>query len=323
MEAILARRFSPFNFFVVPGFPNVVPIVDQWVDIFPIFREHRDDNPAEHLHDFHELMHQWEIHHEVVLMKMFMFSLDEDSHEWYRSFPPGSISSLREFHASFNTQCQKLYSSELINHSCCEEYRDGVQDIVHSCESCENEGYTSEELMEMVKSFSARIEGLEANFSCFSYQENAKDILVLETDVIGILAYDEEVMSDTDQEQTNFDRCPSEDDEEKIFSMVFVYSDCETNPGESHEGEKGEPHLSAILASRFSPFNFSAIVGYPHPILNRDEWDDYLPRFRGSKHDNLGKHLLKFHVCMLEHDFFHKDVWIKMFGFYLEEDALG
>jgi hypothetical protein len=50
--------------------------------------------------------------------------------------------------------------------------------------------------------------------------------------------------------------------------------------------------------------------------------DDYLSRFRGSKHDDPGKHLLKFHVCMLEHDFFHKDVWIKMFGFSLEEDAL-
>jgi hypothetical protein len=84
-------------------------------------------------------------------MNMFMFSLDEDAREWYRSLPPASISSPRDFHATFNTQCQKFYSYELIRHSCCEEYRDGVQDIVRSCESCENEGYTSEELMELVK----------------------------------------------------------------------------------------------------------------------------------------------------------------------------
>jgi hypothetical protein len=309
MDKILARRFAPFNFSVVPGFPNVVPIVDQWVDFLPIFREHRDDNPAEHLREFHELMHQWEIHHEDVLMKMFMFSLDGDAREWYRSLPPASISSLREFHAAFNTQCQKFYSSELIHHSCCEEYRDGVQDIVRSCESCENERYTSEELMELVKYFSARIEGLEADFACRSYEENVEDIPVLEMDVLGSPAYDEEVMSDTDQE------------EEQSFSMIPVYSDCETDPGESQEGEKEEPHLSSILAQSFSPFNFSAISGYPHLVPAINEWDDYLPRFRGSKHDEPGKHLFNFHVCMLEHDFVHEDVLIKMFKFSLEGDA--
>jgi hypothetical protein len=68
--------------------------MDEWGDYFPIFRERKEDNPAQHIHEFHELMHQWEIHHEDVLMKIFMFSLDEDSHEWYLSFPPTSISSL-------------------------------------------------------------------------------------------------------------------------------------------------------------------------------------------------------------------------------------
>jgi hypothetical protein len=38
MEKILARRSSPFNFFFVPGFPNVVPTVDEWGDYLPIFR---------------------------------------------------------------------------------------------------------------------------------------------------------------------------------------------------------------------------------------------------------------------------------------------
>jgi hypothetical protein len=79
--------------------------------------------------------------------------------------------------------------------------------------------------------------------------------------------------------------------------------------------------MEAILAKRFSPFNFSAIVGYPHPVPAINEWDDYLPRFRGSKHEHPGDHLLKFHICMLEHGFFHEDVWIKMFKFSLEEDA--
>jgi hypothetical protein len=57
MDKILAQRFAPFNFSIVPGFLNVVPIVDEWGDYFPIFKRHRDDNPVEHLREFHELMH--------------------------------------------------------------------------------------------------------------------------------------------------------------------------------------------------------------------------------------------------------------------------
>jgi hypothetical protein len=203
MEAILARRFAPFNFSVVSGFPNVVPTMDEWGDFLPIFREHKEDNPAQHLREFHELMHQWEIHHEDVLMKMFVFSLDGDAREWYRSLPPASISSLEEFHAAFNKHCQRYYSSELICHNCCEEYRDGVRDIVvleSYEERCEDEGHPPEELMELVKSLSARMEKLEADRACCSYEE-AEDIPVLETDVLGSPTYDEEVISDTDQEE--------------------------------------------------------------------------------------------------------------------------
>jgi hypothetical protein len=109
MEAILAQRFSPLNFSVVPRFPNVVPTIDEWGDFFPEFREHRDDNPAEHLFEFHELMHQWGIHHEDVLMKMFMYSLEGYAHEWYRSLPPTSISSLERFHAAFSKHCKSFF----------------------------------------------------------------------------------------------------------------------------------------------------------------------------------------------------------------------
>jgi hypothetical protein len=95
MESILAQRFSPLNFFVVPSFPNVVPTIDEWGDYLPRFRKDKDDNLADHLLEFHEVMHQLGIHHEDVLMNMFMYSLEGDYREWYRSFPPASISSLK------------------------------------------------------------------------------------------------------------------------------------------------------------------------------------------------------------------------------------
>jgi hypothetical protein len=44
MEEILARRFAPFNFSAIPGFPNVVPSLDEWGDYLPRFREREEDN---------------------------------------------------------------------------------------------------------------------------------------------------------------------------------------------------------------------------------------------------------------------------------------
>jgi hypothetical protein len=57
MEKILARRFAPFNFAAIPGFPNVVPSLDEWGDYLPIFGKGEEDNLAQHLSEFHELMH--------------------------------------------------------------------------------------------------------------------------------------------------------------------------------------------------------------------------------------------------------------------------
>jgi hypothetical protein len=189
MDKILARRFAPFNFSVVPGFPNVVPTVDEWGDYFPIFRGHVEDNPAQHLHEFHELMHQWDIHHEDVLLKMFMFSLAGDAHEWYHSLPPASISSLREFHAAFSRHCQRHYSSELICHNCCEEYEGHDQDVVVSYESCKDEDHEEEdalgELTELVEYLSAEIEELKADHDCCLFEENTEDFPVLEVVVLG------------------------------------------------------------------------------------------------------------------------------------------
>jgi hypothetical protein len=85
-------------------------------------------------------MHQWEIHHEDVLMKIFMFSLVEDARQWYHSLPPASISSLGEFHATFNRHCQRYYSFELICHNCCKECDGHDQDMAVSNESYEDEG---------------------------------------------------------------------------------------------------------------------------------------------------------------------------------------
>ena len=61
MEDILARRFAPFNFSNIPGFPNPVPIMDVWGDCLPRFRESKEDNHLDHLIRFHQYMVQLNI----------------------------------------------------------------------------------------------------------------------------------------------------------------------------------------------------------------------------------------------------------------------
>jgi len=45
--------------------------------------------------------------------------------------------------------------------------------------------------------------------------------------------------------------------------------------------------MEAILASRFSPLNFSAIYGFPNLVPHLSEWGDLLPIFREEKDDDL------------------------------------
>jgi hypothetical protein len=78
-------------------------------------------------------------------MNIFMLSIEGDAREWYQPLPLASIPSLEQFHVAFNMHGQKFYSSELICHSCCEEYKYCVQDIADSYKGCEDEEYSLDE----------------------------------------------------------------------------------------------------------------------------------------------------------------------------------
>jgi hypothetical protein len=131
MEAILAWRFAPLNFSVVPSFPNLVPPPSEWMDYLPVFKEEKEDNPAQHLVTFHQCMDQLGILHEDVLMKMFMYSLKGDAREWYFSLPASSICSLRDFHVAFNKHCKRYFPHELLLEDCCEKYESRAQRTIY------------------------------------------------------------------------------------------------------------------------------------------------------------------------------------------------
>jgi hypothetical protein len=129
------------------------------------------------------------IHHEDVLLKMFMYSLAGDAHEWYHSLPPSSISSLGGFHAAFNRHCQRYYSSEFFCYNCCEGYEGHDQDLVDYDRACEDEDEEGDdalsELMELVKSLSAEIDELKVDHDRCLFEEDAEDFPALGEDVLG------------------------------------------------------------------------------------------------------------------------------------------
>jgi hypothetical protein len=57
MEKILAQRFAFCDFSQIVGFPNALPVRDQWEDFLPEFHATSWEEPTEHLLDFHEAIH--------------------------------------------------------------------------------------------------------------------------------------------------------------------------------------------------------------------------------------------------------------------------
>ena len=118
--ARIAARFAPLDFANVCGFPNTLPDIKVWGDILPKFGEDEDDNPGQHLFEFHKLMQELNVHHEDVLMKLFMFTLGKDARLWYKSLPHSSIPSLKCFHTLFHQHCKRMYSAEILFEDCCD-----------------------------------------------------------------------------------------------------------------------------------------------------------------------------------------------------------
>ena len=94
--AQIGAKFAPLDFTNVYGFSNTIPDIKIWEDVLPKFREYVDDNPAQHLFEFHKLMDELNIHHEDVLIELFMFSLERDARLCVEEKSPcGQVDSLK------------------------------------------------------------------------------------------------------------------------------------------------------------------------------------------------------------------------------------
>jgi hypothetical protein len=100
--AQIVARFAPLEFTNFYGFPNIVLDIKVWEDVLPKFGEYADDNLAQHLFKLCKLMDELNIHHEDVLMKLFIFSFERYTRLWYKFLPHSIIPSLKNLHILFH-----------------------------------------------------------------------------------------------------------------------------------------------------------------------------------------------------------------------------
>jgi hypothetical protein len=122
MDKILAQRFAFCDFSKIVGFSNPLPSRDEWEISLRKFQGEEWEVPVEHLLNFHVFIHRLHIVHEDVQIKLFKYSLQGIGHDWCRSLPIASISSLTSFHATFISFCKVYFSVEYLYENCCDEF---------------------------------------------------------------------------------------------------------------------------------------------------------------------------------------------------------
>lgn len=71
-----SKRYRSINFYGIDGYPNVIP--PKIRDKLPKFNGTKCESTNKHLQEFKNLMDDYEVHHEVIIMRLFVQSLKGD-----------------------------------------------------------------------------------------------------------------------------------------------------------------------------------------------------------------------------------------------------
>jgi len=95
-------RYKPINFSGICGYPNALPPKIRF--FLPKFNGIKDESAERHLQQFMNVIDDFEIDHEDVVMRLFVQSLDEDARDWFSYLPAHSVSSWHGFKSAFLVQ---------------------------------------------------------------------------------------------------------------------------------------------------------------------------------------------------------------------------
>ena len=87
------------NFLGFPGCPNEIP--KNLRDKFSKSIGNNAISGEQHLRNFTDMLNDYEVEHEDVVIKLFVHSLIEDVRDWFRRLPNDSIASWSDLENSF------------------------------------------------------------------------------------------------------------------------------------------------------------------------------------------------------------------------------
>ena len=90
------------SFLGIPSFPH--PISNDLREKVTKFLGNNAITGEEHLRKFIDMLNDYEVEHEDVVMKFFVHSLIEDARYWFRIFPNDSIKSWNDLEVLFKGQ---------------------------------------------------------------------------------------------------------------------------------------------------------------------------------------------------------------------------
>ena len=96
------ERYRKISFIGIPGAPH--PISLDLRDKVVKFSGNNVVIGEEHLRIFIDMLNDYEVEHEDMVMKLFVHSLTKDSRDWFRRLPNDSISSWSDLEKLFKEQ---------------------------------------------------------------------------------------------------------------------------------------------------------------------------------------------------------------------------
>lgn len=88
----ISSHFAALNLFDIAGSRHELLNIGICDAYLPHFRNDDGDNPTQHSRDFHDFILEMGVHHEDVIIKLFMMYLEGDTRKWYKRLPLGTIS---------------------------------------------------------------------------------------------------------------------------------------------------------------------------------------------------------------------------------------
>ena len=85
------ERYRQIYFLGIPRCPNEIP--KGLGDKVAKFARNNAITSEQHLRDFSGLLNDYEVEHEDVVIKLFVYSLTEDARDWFKRLPNDSITS--------------------------------------------------------------------------------------------------------------------------------------------------------------------------------------------------------------------------------------